>query len=434
VDVVAVAVFGIVFAAVLVRQLVGRGPGVWAIFLVGALGTVVSGVLTPSGAAGALDAALPVLLFLLPLFVFAQAFQESGALDHLARWLLGRAPRPGDLPFVLFVGIGLVSSIFVNDAMVLVGVPLLVGVAARMRADPKPLLLVMAFAVTVGSTLTPFGNPQNLLVAVSAGFSSPVATFLEYLAVPTAINLVVGGWFLRWVYRRSMPPDDDHFRSLRSPPTPFFPPGNWGRRLREQPVLWAFPGTLIVLVTVDLVAAATHGSATPSWEIALGGAAILLAATPSRVRVISGVNWRVLLLFVGLFVVVAGAVVGGVVAGIESILPIPGPGHPIAVLSITGTSLVGSQAVSNVPWVGLQIPVLTGLGYSASTPVAWMALAGASTLAGNLTFVGAASNLILVEAAERQGVRIRLGEFVRVGVPLTAITVAVLVGCLVIGV
>jgi Na+/H+ antiporter NhaD/arsenite permease-like protein len=434
VDVVAITVFGVVFAAVLVRQIVGRGPGVWAIFLAGALGTVLTGVLTPDGAAGALDSDLPILLFLLPLFVFAQAFQASGALDHLARWLIARAPRPRDLPMVLFVGIGLVSAIFVNDAMVLVGVPLLVGVAARLRSDPKPLLLVLAFAVTVGSTLTPFGNPQNLLVAIAGGFPSPVATFLEYLAVPTAINLVVGGWFLRRVFRSSMPPDDDHFRSLRSPPTPFFPAGGWGRRLREHPVLWTFPGTLIVLVTVDLVTALTHGPAIPSWEIALTGSAVLLVATPTRLRVLAGVNWRVLLLFVGLFVVVQGAVVGGVVAGVESVLPIPGPGHPVAVLSIAGTSLVGSQAISNVPWVGLQIPVLTGLGYSASTPVAWVALAGASTLAGNLTFVGAASNLILVEAAEREGVRIRLGEFVRVGVPLTAITVAVLVGCLLLGV
>jgi Na+/H+ antiporter NhaD/arsenite permease-like protein len=434
VDPVAIAVFGTVFAAVLIRQVVGRGPGVWAILLAGALGTVVTGVLTPAGAARALNDQLPVLLFLLPLFVFVQAFQESGALDHLARWFIGRSPRPSDLPFVLFVGIGLVSSILLNDAMVLVAVPLLIGVAVRLRTDPKPFLLVMAFAITVGSTLTPFGNPQDLLVAIAGGFPSPVVTFLEYLALPTAINLVVGGWFLRWIYRRSMPPDDEHFRSFRTPPVPFFPPGDWGRRLREQPVLWIFPGTLLVLVTVDLLTAATNGPAIPSWEIAVGGASLLLILTRARLRVVSEVNWTVMLLFVGLFVVVQGAVVGGVVSGLESVLPIPGPGHPLAVLSITGTSLVGSQAVSNVPWVGLQIPVLTGLGYSSATPIAWMTLAGASTLAGNLTFVGAASNLIMVDAAERRGVSVRLHDFARVGVPLTAITVAVLVGCLLLGV
>lgn len=417
----------------LARQIVGRGPGVWSLFVLGGAATILAGVLGPGAAGVVIYDELPVLLFLLALFFFAEALREAGALDHLAHWLIGRARRPSDLPFVLFVGLGLVSALFINDALVLVGVPILVAVAARLRADAKPLILVLAFSVTVGSTLTPFGNPQNLLIALAAGFPSPVATFLEYLGLPTAINLVVGGWFLGRVYRRSMPPADDHFANVRAEAPPLFPEGGWLRRLKEKPVLWAFPGTMIVLITVDLVAAFTHGPAVPIWAIALGGIGILLVASPRRVPIVKAVNWRILLLFVGLFVVVQGAVAGGIVAEIESILPIPGPGHPAAVLSLVGTTLVGSQAVSNVPWVGLQIPVLTGLGYSSTTPVAWMALAASSTLAGNVTFLGAASNLIVTETAERSGLRITLGEFVRVGLPLTAITIAVTLACLWVG-
>jgi Na+/H+ antiporter NhaD/arsenite permease-like protein len=429
-DPVAIAVFGAVFGAVLVRQLVGRGPGVWVIFLVGALVTLLAGVLSPTGAGGVLFDSLPILLFLLALFVFAQALQRAGALDHLARWLVGRARRPADLPFVLFVGIGLVSALFVNDALVLVAVPLLIAVAQRLRADPKPLLLVMAFAVTVGSALTPFGNPQNLLVAIAAGFASPVTVFLEYLALPTAINLVVGGWFLARFYRRSMPPDDAHFARMRSEAPPLLPRGGWWPRVREHPVLWAFPATMAVLVGLDVVSSVTRGPSLPIWEPAIAGAAAVLVLSPSRGPIARQLEWRVLLLFVGLFVVVQGAVVGGVVAEIEALLPIPGPGHPTAILAIVGASLAGSQAVSNVPWVGLQIPVLSGLGYSAAAPVGWMALAAGSTLAGNVTLIGAASNLIMTETAERRGVSIRLGEFVRAGLPLTAITVGVLVACL----
>lgn len=89
--------------------------------------------------------------------------------------------------------------------------------------------------------------------------------------------------------------------------------------------------------------------------------------------------------------------------------------------------------VSNVPWVALQIPVLSGLGYGPGTPIIWMALAAGSTLAGNVTLLGAASNLILVESAEKLGVHIRLGEFVRHGLPLAAITITVLVVCLGLG-
>ncbi len=322
----------------------------------------------------------------------------------------------------------------VNDALVVIGVPLLIGVATRLRADPKPLLLILAFSVTVGSTLTPFGNPQNLLVAVASGVASPVTTFLRYLAVPTAVNLLLGGWYVRWVY-------SSRLRSTAPVPAPLaeriplFPEHGWAQRLRSYPVLVIFPGTMVVLVTLDITSALTHGPQVPVWETALAGAVLLLLVSPNRGPAVQRINWSILLLFAGLFVVVAGAVASGVISSLDSVFPVPGPGHPTpALFAVVGTSIAGSQLVSNVPWVALQIPVLTGLGYGASTPVIWMALAASSTLAGNITFLGAASNLILVDAAEKFGVHIRLSEFVRHGVPLAAITIAVVVVCLAFGI
>ena len=287
--------------------------------------------------------------------------------------------------------------------------------------------------MTVGSTLTPFGNPQNLLVAVASGVASPVTTFLRYLAIPTAVNLLLGGWYVRWVYgpkvaspNSSTPHAGERVR--------LFPEHGWGQRLRSYPVLVIFPGTMVVLVTLDITSAITHGPQVPVWETALVGAVILLLLSPGRAQTVQRVNWSILLLFVGLFVVVTGAVNGGVIASLDGVFPVPGPGHPTgALLAVVGTSIGGSQVVSNVPWVALQIPVLTGLGYGASSPIIWMALAASSTLAGNITFLGAASNLILVDSAEKLGIRIPLSEFVRHGVPLAAVTIAVLVICLALG-
>ena len=145
--------------------------------------------------------------------------------------------------------------------------------------------------------------------------------------------------------------------------------------------------------------------------------------------------WSILALFVGLFLVVQASVEGGVIAAVEGLFPLPGPGSaPVSILALTATSLVGSQVVSNVPWVALQIPLLSGLGYSGSNVLAWLALAGASTLAGNVSLLGAASNLIVAERAERSGVRISLGEFVRYGLPLAGITVGILVAALLLGI
>ncbi len=407
-----------------------RGPPLWAILVAGGFSTVALGVLSIAGAQSALASAAPTLLFLFSLFLFAVALENAGAIDHAARWLLGRPHRSYNLPFDLFVGIGLFSAVMVNDALVVIGVPLLIGVASRLRVDPKPLLLILAFSVTVGSTLTPFGNPQNLLVAVASGVASPVTTFFRYLALPTAINLLLGGWYLRWAYGAN-------FRSPGAPEgrsdggVPLLPEHGWAARLRSHPVLAIFPGTMVVLVTVDVTSALTHGPQVPVWEMSLAGAVLLLLLSSDRARTVQRVNWSILLLFSGLFVVVAGAVAGGVIASVDAVFPVPGPGHPVtALLAVVGTSVGGSQVVSNVPWVALQIPVLRGLGYGGETPVVWMALAAGSTLAGNVTFLGAASNLILVDSAERLGVRIRLAEFVRHGVPLAALTLAVLVVCL----
>jgi Na+/H+ antiporter NhaD/arsenite permease-like protein len=421
------------FGAVIVRQVTHRGPPIWAVFLAGAFATVAAGILSVGAAEAAITASGSTLIFLFALFLFASALEGAGALDHLARWILSRPRQASELPFDLFVGIGLVSAIMVNDALVVVGVPLLIGVAARLRSDPKPLLLVLAFSVTVGSTLTPFGNPQNLLVAVASGVQSPVWTFLRYLAVPTAVNLLVGGWYVRWVFAPKFRPTAPPVAPVRER-IPLLPEHGWARRIRSYPVLVIFPGTMVVLVTLDLAAALTHGPQIPVWETALAGAVLLLLVSPNRAPAVQRVNWSILLLFVGLFVVVAGAVEGGVIAALARVVPVPGPGHSTAaLLAVVGTSLGGSQLVSNVPWVALQIPVLSGLGYGPGTPILWMALAAGSTLAGNVTLLGAASNLIVVDAAEKLGVRIRLSEFVRYGLPLAALTLVVLVGCLAIG-
>jgi len=419
--------------AVLSRQVLLRGPPIWLIFLVGAFASVAVGVLSTSDAAAAISGNFSILIFLFSLFIFAAGLEQAGALDHLARWILAKARRPSDLPLVLFLAVGVVSAFVINDALVLLGVPVLFAVARRLKVSAEPLLLTLAFSVTVGSVLTPFGNPQNLLVSLGSGMNAPVATFLRYLLLPTIVNLVLGGLYLRRVFRVQLDVGAE-VPSAMPPAVPLFPRRGWVDLARRFPALLFFPITMIVLITVDVVASVTGGIAVPLYAIALGGALGVLLLTPGRSELFARVDWSIIVLFAALFVVVAGAVEGGLISGLEGILPIPGPGQPLTASgAIILTSLGGSQLVSNVPWVALQIPLLHGIGYGASTPWAWIALAAGSTLAGNLTILGAASNLIVVEQAERAGVRIGLARFVKVGLPLTAITVVVLFAFLVVG-
>ncbi len=419
------------FAAVVGRQLWGRGPPVWALFVAGGVLTVATGALSLPLAEAALANSATVLVFLFALFLFASALEASGALDHVARWLVGRAPRPQQLPVVLFVGFGIASAFLVNDALVVIGVPILLAVARRLNVAPRPLLLTLAFAVTVGSSLTPFGNPQNLLVALDSGLGDPVTTFLRYLLVPTAVNLGLGAVYLRWRFSAELTPSGP----VPAPvPRPLLPATGWRERLVRHPVLFVFPGTMVVLVTLDVTAAIVHGPQVPIWMTAAGGASVLLLLAPDRLRVVRTVNWEILLLFAGLFVVVGAAVHGGLVTAGERAVRLPGPREPLAGLAtIMGSSVVGCQLVSNVPWVAVELPVLGAAGYTAATPVAWVALAAASTLSGNVTLLGAASNLIVVDLADKSGVRIGLRTFVRDGLPIAALSLLVLFACLALG-
>jgi Na+/H+ antiporter NhaD/arsenite permease-like protein len=433
VNLLAAAVLIATVGAVLSRQLLFRGPPIWLMFLVGAFAMVAVGALSVSGAGTAISENLPILVFLFSLFIFAAGLEQAGALDHVARWIVTRAHRPSDLPLVLFVAVGIVSAFVVNDALVLVGVPVLFAVARRFQVSAEPLLLTLAFSVTVGSVLTPFGNPQNLLVSLGSGITAPVATFFRYLLLPTIVNLLVGGLYLRRVFR-------SQFSALTTPGisaaprVPLFPPGGLMRASLRFPVLFLFPLTMLVMISVDVATSLTNGVNVPLYAIALGGAIGVLLFTPGRSELFARVDWSIIILFAALFVVIAGAVAGGLLSGIEALLPIPGPGHPVAATAaIIAASLGGSQLVSNVPWVALQIPVMHALGYGASTPWAWIALAAGSTLAGDLTLLGAASNLIVAEQAARAGVRIGLVRFVKVGLPLTVMTVAVLFAFLVLG-
>ena len=433
-NVLAAGLLGILVGAVMVRQISGRGPAVWVIFLAGAFLMVVLEILSVSAAESALAGAAPVILFLFSLFLFAVALEQAGVLDHLARWLIGRARRPGDLPLVLFLGFGVASAFLVNDALVVIGVPLLISVARRLRTDPKPLLLTLAFAVTVGSALTPFGNPQNLLISVASGLTYPVAVFLRYLLLPIGISLGFGAWYVRRAFGPAVSSGDGEFERVRATAPRLFPSGGWPERLLRAPVLWVFPGTMIVILTLDLAAALTAGPVVPIWELAGAGAIVLLVVTPHRTQVVERVNWTVLLLFAGLFVVVGGAVSGGVVQAAERLLPLPTPSHPAsAIVAIVSGAILGPQVVSNVPWVALQIPFLSALGFGATTPVPWVALAAVSTLAGNVTLLGAASNLIVAELAEKERIPFRLGPFVRYGLPLAAVSILVVTLSLLVG-
>ena len=432
---IALGILVVLYGAVVIRQVISRGPPLWSLFLVAALALLVTETLPGSEALGSVSA--PVLLFLFGMFVFGVALDEAGVLAHLARYLAGRGRTPADLLFYLFLAMGLLSTVLVNDAIAVLGTPLLIGLARRIQKPVAPFLLTLAYSVTVGSVPTPMGNPQNLLVALESGLPHPLTTFLVYLLAPTLVNLLLGGLFVRhYLGRKHLGLQWSH-GSEPPPRIPFFPGGDWPRRIRSHPSLFLFPATMVVGLATSVGGAAGLLPSVPLYQVVLAGGLITLLLESHRVTLLKKVDWGTLLLFVGLFVVMGGMVAGGVVARLADLVPLaPAPGGGLSatgLLSLMGSTLGAVQIFSNVPWVALSLHILQAQGFGGGNPRVWMALAASATLGGNLTFLGAASNLIIVNQAEREKVRLRLGEFVRYGVPLTALTTAVVLGFLLVG-
>nr|WP_284444290.1 anion transporter [Methanoculleus bourgensis] len=390
-----------------VRKIGNVSLGIWQVMLLGAVAVLLTGEITPEEALAAID--VDVMLFLFGMFVVGEALAESGYLYHLASRLFSRAESVRHLVFLILVGAGALSALLMNDTLAVVGTPLMLYFARRHGISPKLLLLALAFAVTTGSVASPIGNPQNLLIALSGGVENPFITFPLYLTVPTVISLLVAYVFLCRAFR-----DELHPAALV----------HCEEEIRD-PSLAALARLSLILLVLLIVVKVVLVMFVPEFDIrltwiALVAALPILAGSRRRVEILRRVDWPTLAFFAGLFVLMASVWQSGFFQ-----MLVEGSSIDLSAVPVIATvSVIVSQFVSNVPFVALSLPVLAHLG--TSTP-AMMALAAGSTIAGNMLILGAASNVIIIQAAEKDGETLTFREFARVGVPLTVVQTAVYV-------
>lgn len=309
----------------------------------------------------------------------------------------------GGLLFTLIVGAGLGSALLMNDTLAIVATPLVIRLAQEHRIEPKVLLLALAYAVTIGSVMSPIGNPQNLLIALHGGMADPVTDFLYALGPPTLINLVITYALLRIYYRHTF-----HSAPLRHIPAVLIDPA-LARLARLSLCI------LLGLIVIKIVLIATGNA----FDLRLSHIALpLLLLSPRRYVLLRHMDHATLMFFAAMFVLMASVWRSGFFQARlgEMALDITAP------MTVMGVSVVMSQFISNVPLVALYLPLLDQAG---ATQAAWMALAAGSTIAGNFLILGAASNVIILQQAERGRIAIGLYEFARIGVPLGLINVAI---------
>jgi Na+/H+ antiporter NhaD/arsenite permease-like protein len=389
------AIFVVAYLGLALGRLPGLALDRSGIAVVAAVALVALGALPPERVADAVHA--PTLVLLFALMILSARFAAAGAYDALAARIAAAAGSPTRLLLLVVASAGALSAVLVNDIVVFVMTPLLVrGLAAR-GLDPRPFLAALAGAANAGSAATLIGNPQNIVIGESGGLD--FLGFARVCAPPALLALAIVALTVRLVWARA----------LTAIPAPA--PALAVVHDRDQT---AKAGMALALLLALFAAGAPRALA------ALAIAALLLLSRRFASReMLAGVDWPLLLLFAGLFVLNQALADTGLTRAALDALDATGLGIDRLSVLLPG-AILASNTIGNVPAVMLLLA-------AAPTwpPGVLEALALTTTLAGNFFLVGSIANLIVAERAARAGVVFGFADHARAGVPMTLASLAV---------
>ena len=381
----------VIFIASYVVFAFGKFPGMKidrpGMAIIGAVLMVAFRIVNAGDALHSVDFVTIVLLFSMMLIV--ANLHLVGFFDVVAEFVVTRMGARHLLPAVI-VSTGVLSAFFVNDIICLVMVPIVLKITKRLGLPPLGYLIAVATASNIGSVATITGNPQNILIGSYSGIS--YRSFMAHLAPIAAVGLFIDWAVLHFLY-------PIHCESTVEPVE---------KAPRELKL--AKPA----IVVAGVIAGFLIGFP-PALVAAVGAAVILISRSMEPRLVYDEVDWGLLVFFVGLFVIVGGAEKVGIVDAMLDVAQTWNLHHAGVFAVVTA---VMSNIVSNVPAVMLLKSVVPGF---PDAHRAWLLLAMASTLAGNLTITGSIANIIVVERA-RHEVAIGFKDYLRAGVPVTVLT------------
>jgi len=388
-----------IFLGTYVVLALGRMPGLrvdrTGAAIIGASLMVATNVLSLEEAYQAIHLDTIVLLF--GMMIVVANLRLSGFFSLVAEWTLEHAHHPITLLAATGVTAAVLSAFFVNDTVCLVMAPLVAEVLGVLRRNLIPYLLAVAMGSNIGSVATLTGNPQNMLIGSYSGIA--YGTFARALAPVAAAGVVVLIAVLAILYRSEFA----GYKRVKLDP----------RKVEVDRILLA----KALAVTIGMVYFFFAG-----WPIAkvaiIAGALLLITRRVHPEQIYAQVDWSLLVLFAGLFIVVAGVEKSSLESDMARWA---GRAHLENGGVLSAAAAVLSNLVSNVPAVLVFKPFIPRL---ADPVLGWLRLAMASTLAGNLTILGSVANLIVVERS-RGVAEIGFWEYSRAGIPVGLITLAI---------
>jgi len=324
--------------------------------------------------------------------------------------VFSKAKNIDELVLLVLFSTGLLSAVLMNDTLAIMGTPLVLQFSRKFGISSKLMLFALAFGVTTGSVMSPIGNPQNLLIAIEGNLKAPFITFLSWLAFPTFFCLIIAYAVLKLFFR-------EEFRKsfqVRSE-----------EHVTDTELARVAKIALFVLLTL-IFCKVFLVEFLPAWNFNLSWIA-LLSASPvlfsrKRIEILKNLDWTTLVFFISMFVLMESVWISGTC---QNLLVKLSP-QLSSVSMILTLSITLSQLISNVPFVALYLPAMG----NAVSHGQLMALAAGSTIAGNLLILGAASNVIIIQNAEKEGQTLSFYDFFKIGTLITALDAIIYFICI----
>jgi Na+/H+ antiporter NhaD/arsenite permease-like protein len=356
---------------------------------------VATGVLSLEEAYRAVD--FNTIVLLLGMMIVVANLRLSGFFRVITHWTTAYVRRPITLLGMVIFSSGVLSAFLVNDTICLVMTPLVLELVTRLKRNPIPYLLAVATASNIGSVATITGNPQNIIIGSLSGI--PYGDFAAALVPVAVIGLIITSVLIALSYRSEFFTRD---------------------QFDKIDISARYHGPLLaksIVVMAVMVALFFFGQ--PVAKVAIvGGAFLLLTRRVRPEKVYIEIDWPLLVMFVGLFVVIGGLEKAVITADVSAAIARQRLDNPTILASVTA---VLSNLVSNVPAVLLLKSFVPNL---QDPQRAWLVVAMAATLAGNFTLVGSVANLIVAQRAKARGVELNFWAYFKVGAPLTVLTIA----------
>jgi Na+/H+ antiporter NhaD/arsenite permease-like protein len=388
----------VIFFLVYAGMILGNWPGLaidrTGIALLGAIAFIFLQNIALSEVASYVDLSTIAVLF--SFMVISAQFYYSGFYTHLVERLEKRKLSPPKLLLTIILISGTLSAVLLNDIVCLALTPLVIRICFHRNLNPLPFLLGVACASNIGSSLTLIGNPQNVLIGQT--LKIPFADYMRYSAVPCILGLFATWGIIVWQTKN-----------------------RWASREKREPSVsipydrWQ---SMKGMILISLLFVAFFFFNVPRDHFSLIAAGLLLLSRKMTTRtILNFIDWQLLVLFIGLFVVNKAFLNTHYLESIFTALQSASIDlHSPAWLFVVSSLL--SNLVSNVPAVMLLLPFVKGSDNGSL-------LAISSTLAGNMFIVGSIANLIVISQASLFGVKISWKKHLLVGLPLTLLTLLI---------